>query len=269
MTSKGILIYAHNTSRYNYVNFANIAAKLASNNLNLPVSIITNSPNSVNFNYDQIIYQEVSNKQERYFYPNQKNEWFNTSRYTAFDLTPYDQTLLIDADYFIFSNNLSKVFDSNLEFACYDTVHDLVENQFNNFKKLGFSDATMCWATVIFFRKTQFSKLIFNFINYVHQHWDYYSNLYNFDPGIFRNDFALTIALHVLTESSVLSNENKLPGALINVYQPLKILKVKDNKEIILGCNEMQNSRYFKISNLDIHLMDKDDLASNINGFNI
>ena len=107
--SKGILIYAYSGVN-DYIRLAEVSAKLVNKHLNLPVSIVTDESISNNV-FDKIIYREKDSN---------NNQWHNKNRYSAYELSPYEQTLLIDADYFVFSNHLRQLFDTALEFACYN-----------------------------------------------------------------------------------------------------------------------------------------------------
>lgn len=264
MMSKGILLFAHNTSRYNYVKIADVAAKLANKNLELPVSIITSTPELVQFSYDKIIVQQLSNTQNREFEPGQVSEWHNTTRHTAYALSPYEQTLLIDCDYFLYTDNLKKIFDTATDFACYHTSYDLTGKQNKKINYLGYSDSPMFWATAIYFRKTKFANMVFDFVEHVKLHWEYYSYLYNFDRGTFRNDFALTIAMQTLTGQQSLPKQNRLPGELVNVPNFINIKDIRKNGEFVLSWNDSVVENIIRIKDMDLHLMNKDILLKNV-----
>ncbi len=262
--SKGILLFALDSDQYQYTAFADIAAFFASKNLNLPVSVITNNPNNLKFNYDHVIEQQVIKSQKREFSFGAVGDWHNLTRYTAYDLSPYDQTLLIDCDYFLYTDNLKRVFDTSAELCCFEKCYDLTQNNQERLNRLGFSDSPMFWATAIYFRKTQFSKLVFDFMENVRQNWQYYSCLYAFDSPMYRNDFSLTIALQVLTGQVNLPAANKLPGKLFNIGKNVTIKDIRPNGEFLIGWQDLSQEKIIRIRAADLHFMDKDFLTTNL-----
>ena len=95
--SRGVLLFAYNTDSVDYVKIAERAARLIEHNLKLPVTIITD--------------MQSPQTNERIGYKN-GSQWFNGDRYRAYELSPYDETLLLDSDYLIFDNSLIKILDT-------------------------------------------------------------------------------------------------------------------------------------------------------------
>ena len=63
------------------------------------------------------------------------------------------------------------------------------------------------WATVIMFKKSNRAKQIFEALEMVQNNYDHYANIHSFVGGVFRNDYALTLALKIVNgHSEVLSD---------------------------------------------------------------
>lgn len=249
--SKGIVIYAFN-SKFDYVKSAAYASKQAKKYLDLPVTLITNKKVK-NKAFDQvIIINDNSNAIRQYRTVDDTIidvDWFNGSRTTAYQYSPYDQTLLIDADYFMFNNSLKVMFDTNVEFACFDKINDITGGE-RDVVRLSDISIPMQWATVIYFTKCPLAQGIFTFMEKIKQDWEYYSHLYNFSSPTFRNDFALSIALQALTGYST-KNLNCLPGKLHTIFSNTDIVKVENNKVV---CFKHQLTY---VINTNVHCMNK------------
>jgi hypothetical protein len=120
-------------------------------------------------------------------------EWKNCDRHMAYELSPYDKTLVLDIDYFCFTDNLKSCFDTQHEFLVTSRAHDLAG--FNSFDLREFSMIPMVWATVLYFRKTEKVKKIFQTVKYVKDWYPYFVELYRINSKNFRNDYAFAIAL--------------------------------------------------------------------------
>jgi len=150
--SKGVILFAFNSTKFNYYDMAVATAKRINHFLNLPVSIITDTtsiPENIDYVFDNTIIAtaDTSNKRDR-------ETWINKGRYRVFELTPYDETLLIDTDYLVNSTKLLKTFELPTDFCCHEDTHFLMYNtpQIEMLNPYGFKTL---WATVIRFNKTK------------------------------------------------------------------------------------------------------------------
>ena len=53
--------------------------------------------------------------------------WNNKDRHMAYELSPYDTTLVMDIDYFSYTDNLLQFMDTSYDFLVPDQVHDLTQ----------------------------------------------------------------------------------------------------------------------------------------------
>ena len=253
--SKGIVIFAYNGA-YDYVDMARTSAALARRYLNLPVTLITDQ--AVDYpEFDTVIVQERTDPEQLKITDGELKPWHNQNRTTAYSLTPYEQTLLIDADYFIMNSRLKNLFDINLDFACYNTANDITgvaELQGN----VGNTSIPMQWATVIYFTKSELAEAVFNFMEYIKQHYEFYSLMYNFRADKYRNDFALSIAIQTLTGYNI-GNFAQIPGTLDSLMLGTDIVDINEQGEIVYTYPSIitRDMKFSKLKNTSIHILYK------------
>lgn len=256
--SKGIVMFAYNGA-YDYVAMACVSANLAKKYLGLPVTLITDRPVDDPV-FDSVIIQERTDPVQLKVTDGELKPWHNQNRSTVYNLTPYDQTLLIDADYFIMNSRLRHLFDTNLEFACYDTAND-VSDVMTLESRIGNTSIPMQWATVIYFTKNELAKSVFDFIEYIKQHYEFYSLMYNFRADKFRNDYALSIALQTLTGYNI-GNFAAIPGNLDTVTFGTTIVDVRDTGEVLYMYpgGVTRDMKVSKVKHTSLHILHKINL---------
>lgn len=184
MPSKGVLILYSNSAQLDYYKLSKLCSRLAEQYLNVPCTIQYIEPEQTNFR----TFRYPENKLE-------KTEWNNIGRFSAYDLSPYDETILLDSDYIVQSNTLANYFGCDHDFLCHNKSWDVTGNNvFRHDQYMTQNKFDMRWATVIYFKKTEKAKQIFKTWRSVYEHYDYYSKLFGFRRTPFRNDFAMSIA---------------------------------------------------------------------------
>jgi len=184
LPSKGVLILYSNSAQLDYYKLSKLCSRLAEQYLNVPCTIQYIEPEQTNFR----TFRYPENKLE-------KTEWNNIGRFSALDLSPYDETILLDSDYIVQSNTLANYFGCDHDFLCHNKSWDVTGNNvFRHDQYMTQNKFDMRWATVIYFKKTEKAKQIFKTWRSVYEHYDYYSKLFGFRRTPFRNDFAMSIA---------------------------------------------------------------------------
>lgn len=224
--TKGCVIFAYDGA-YPYLQIATRAAELVQQHLHIPVTLITDREYDKSV-FDQVIVKPRTDPEQLREFNGELRPWHNQSRSTVYHLSPYDQTLLIDADYFMFNNTLRPIFDTNTDFACFGSTYELGLTQTLE-KRIGATSIPMQWATVIYFTKSQLAESVFDFMAYIKQHYEFYSLLYGFRNHQFRNDYALSIALQTLTGYNT-GNYANLPGMLVTATNNVHITGIKSNR---------------------------------------
>jgi hypothetical protein len=193
---------------------ATIAGGLAKKNLGVPVSLVTD-PGTLNWLresgtlvkaqeiFDQII--EVARpytKNVRNLHDGFESKiipFVNSNRYSVWELSPYDQTLLIDSDYLIFSNKLNEYWSVDAPVMMGHSMTDLTGERGGILdSRVSETGVHMFWATTVMFDKSVESEFFFKLVDFVKDNYVYYADLFRFNPKQFRNDIAFSVAKHIM-----------------------------------------------------------------------
>jgi hypothetical protein len=277
--SKGIVIFAQNNSSIDYIKLSIFAAKQAQHYLDAPVSLVTDSMPWLNTNYpdhpfDQVIeVHEIAYKQKKAFFDgalsSKSLEWKNFARYQAYALSPYDTTLVIDSDFIINSGVLKPAFNRDADLQIYSQSMDLAHNRSTDeFERINDRGIPFYWATAFVFKKNPMMESFFDLISYIRTNWDYYKMLYNIDASLFRNDYAFSIAIHILNSKMDGNFTVELPGKMIYTRDKDVLVEIQDGTMQFLMEKKNYNGEYImaKTTNLDVHVMNKFSLSRFIDG---
>jgi hypothetical protein len=243
--------------------------------LQVPVSLVTDSkdwllasqPTAVDV-FDQIIAIDSDTTQTKKFYDGTLSAktliWKNLNRADCYELSPYDETLVIDSDYIISSNTLSAVWGSSKNFLIYNDSFDLAQwRDDSSFRYLNQLSIPFYWATAFYFKKTPDTNAFFDLIKSIKDNWSYYRALYNIDSTAFRNDFAFSIVLNMMGEEFF----GELPGKMNYILDRDVLIKIKENALQFLVEKKNYSGEYIatKTTGLDMHVMNKYSLVRCIN----
>jgi len=257
----GALLFVYNTDDTDYLKIAEFSAKNIKRWLNIPTTVVTDVEYESSV-FDKIITNSNTKSSKRYF-DDRKSvvEWRNSGRCDAYDLSPYEQTLLLDVDYIIASDQLKAVLDTSYEFICPDSAIEVSGTKGDN-PTFGKFNMKMFWATVIMFRKTKQSRIIFELIKMIENNFGHYANLYGFPETPYRNDYALSIALSIVSGHLETQNHS-MPWPMINIHPEHEVKKIDtDSFEITYKKTTSSREKLMrnKIKNQDIHVMGKSSL---------
>ena len=247
--SRGVLLFAFNTERTDYVKIAERSARLIHHTLNLPVTLITET-NTVVENFDTVVY--VDNVLKNYKVGEQ-GSWRNGDRFRAYELSPYDETLLIDSDYLMLDRNLLKLFDQQFDYRIM-THNDKPAGAWS--LNMGMFGLPYQWATTVLFRKTPRAEMLFDLVGRVQRNYTYYMRLYHMREGNFRNDYAFTIASNILNGYDLGINQG-VPWPMLTFADVINSITHKGSLLTI-----KERDRAYVIPQQNIHVMDKGYLLS-------
>jgi hypothetical protein len=260
--SKGALLFAFNSPKYNYYEMAVATAKRINHFLDLPVTIVTDKrslPYSIDYTFDNTIFAEADTSNKRDW-----GIWLNKGRYRAFDLSPYDETLLLDTDYMVNSSKLLKTFELPTDFCCHDTTSFLMHPGVPQEMLSSYSFNTL-WATAVNFKKTKRSELIFSSLKMIQDNFNHYANIHGFISVTFRNDYALTLATRIVN-GHMTPIEDVIPWNLVHVGKNTTIYRNNDdplNTEYTVMYDNWQRGKirkeYTIIKDMDFHVMNKEN----------
>ena len=257
--SRGALLFAFN-AKYDYYAMAVATAKRINHFLGIPVTVVTDEssiPEISSYTFDKtiVIAADKNNIRDHAI-------WINKGRYQAYELSPYDETLLLDTDYMINSDKLMKTFDMCDDFCCHDTTSFLMHPGVPQEVLSVYSFNTL-WATVVTFKKTPRAKQIFECLEMVQKNYDHYANIHNFVGGIFRNDYALSIALRIVNGHTT-NKQDIIPWNLVHVGKNTSIFRNSAepfNTKFTVMFDNWQRGKirkeYITISDTDFHCMNK------------
>jgi hypothetical protein len=275
----GALLFAQNNAATDYIKLAVFAARRVKEYLEIPVSLITDSPDWLLDNYpdhpfDQIlIINSTPFIQQKKFYDgslsSRVSDWKNQSRSSVYELTPYDTTLVLDSDYVINSSILSNAFNNDYDFQIYQNSFDLaLDRDFSDFKRINQYSIPFYWATVFVFRKNTTTQAFFDLIGHIKENWIYFKTLYNINSHVFRNDFAFSMAIHIMNGKSSGNFAKELPGKMVYALDTDLLVSTDGNKMKFLVEKKDCVGEYtlVKTTGLDVHVMNKFSLSRYIDG---
>jgi hypothetical protein len=249
--SKGIILFAFNSGSTDYVKIAERTASLMRRNLELPITLVTDTAVELTM-FDDI--KVIDNDFVNFKKDSHDKTWKNGYRYLAYDLSPYDVTLLLDVDYVVLDDSLLKLMDLDIDVLMPHRNQMINERENNNFKMGPFS-LDYYWATVVVFQKTKRAQMFFDLVKRIQDNYQYYTLLYSMASDNFRNDHAFTIADNVL-DGYVTYGKNTVPGTMLTIDKEVKSLELRDTQIIV------RQDRAHVIPRMDLHIMDKDYLLS-------
>ena len=279
--SKGIVIFAQNNEYINYAEQACACAGYARKNLSLfdEICLITNTetlePDEtlINEYFDRVIVSDSFQPDNVRLFKDTSDKltyapFKNMGRSDVYELSPYDETLVIDADYFIMNNVLDQVWDSDNDVMINCKYRDVSGRHKENIEYIDNFSIPMYWATVVYFKKSDFAENLFTLVSHIKYNYKYYYYLYNCSGNLFRNDFAFSMALHILN-GSVAFDVPSLPfNYLNNSFDLDDIYRVNSHNDIIMYCADAEritNHLLSRFKNVDIHIMNKKAIARCIN----
>jgi hypothetical protein len=261
--TQGVLLFAQNNQDVDYVAIANLAAIKVKEHLRVPVSVVTNDPVADHYVFDQVISVYDNSYSTKYFYDgatSKKLHWKNSSRVQCFNLSPYDETLVIDVDYIINSNTLSYCWNQPRDFLIYQKSFDLAPwRDAAEFKYVSDFSIPFYWATVFFFRKTLVTEGFFTIVDDIKSNWTYYKALHQIHSTTFRNDLAFSIALHMMNGMAADSFAGHMPGKMFYTLDQDFLIDIDKDKMKFLVQKESDPSSYIPLTTtgLDVHVMNK------------
>lgn len=275
--SCGVLMYAHNNTEIDYIRIACANALLVKYNLKVPVTLVTDKwtlewgikslgNDFINLCFEQIIIvnqdRHFTNKRTYSDASTSKTlQFYNCNHWEAFYLSPYDETLFIDADYLIMSSALANCWGNESDFLINSKIFDLGNVRDPYSRSIDDFGIKMYWATVIYFKKTEYSKFIFDTVKHIQENYAYYKHLYYFANGMYRNDHAFSIAIHMIngfTNNNTSVNELPITGLLMS-WDTHDIYKVNDINDITLYAEKPEKGQYLlvRLKGQDVHIMNK------------
>ncbi len=243
---KGVLLFCFDTVDHDYHKILERCVYLIKKNLKLEITVVTDMATykklkPLGFINYKLIEPETGNRKNG-------KVWLNVDRHMAYELSPYDVTLVMDIDYFPFTDTLRQFLNTKYDFLVSKSAYDLSDRNSFDYKNKSMID--MVWATVLVFRKCEKTKMIFDTVKYVKAYYSYFCDTYRIYDKRFRNDYAFAIALEQL--NGFISYDT-LPYKLPTLPPDCKVIDIDDT-----GLAWRQDDQINYINDQDVHVLNKE-----------
>jgi hypothetical protein len=242
----GALIFARNNEQIDYEALAQWSARNIQRHLGIPTHIVTDD--------------SAPATNARHFTDVGTVTWHNLNRMDAYRLSPWDRTLVLDADYVVASNQLQTILEVDQDFLAHRWAYDVTGcNNFEGLNYFGNNRMPMWWATVIMFRRSKQAELIFNSMQMIRDNWTHYRNLYKNTNATYRNDHALSIALGMVNGHTL--NHPGIPWNLASLTPEHCLAQLDQDCYRVDFVNTENRSRWIELRQ-DFHAMGKQQLGA-------
>jgi hypothetical protein len=197
----GALIFAFNNEKTDYVKMATWSAERIRRFLKIPVTLVTDAEDpGLSNRFEMVRRVAAQTGGSRYFEDYADTvSWHNAGRTNAYSLSPYEQTLVLDSDYVVCSDLLQQVLNAPQDFLAHRTAFNIARPEEPFLDTFGRNKFPMWWATVMMFRKGPTAQYIFESMEMIKNNYQHYRNLYGITERNYRNDYALSIALGIVS----------------------------------------------------------------------
>lgn len=279
--SRGVVIFGVNNDRIEYVRLAIMAAAFVKRNMGEDTRVCVISDNDSLAQYrdggdykpefkkwidDVVVIEGGGSLNERTYrdtrYYTFKANFKNETRSSVYDLSPYDETLLIDCDYLVCNDGLNAVWGNAEEVMIDKSAIGLMHNSMAPEEiRLNPYGIKMYWATVVYFKKGEKAKLLFDLVEHIKENWDFYKLTYDFPGHLFRNDYAFSIAIHILNGFTEDTFAVDLPEkTLLTALDFDQFYGITDHKTLHFFANDTKETWKFfatRLSGVSVHCMNK------------
>ena len=274
--TRGVCFFAYNNEQIDYIKLAMLASKYVKQHLDVPVTVITDAGSlswakqslkdyKLEDWFDNIVETKdemKDNVRKHYDSPwsSFDAQFSNSNKHKIWEYSPYDQTLLLDIDYIVRNNYLNHVWDNYTGVGMFRDAKS-IRNEAPAPRETWLFDAgvKMWWSTVIYFDRTESSKLFFDTWAHCAENYEFYRYLYNFPGKLFRTDYCVSIATHIL--NGMLENDvvNEFPGEMYFLDQKDDIIEVRDSEWICLSHDRQEQWKNILVNHsaIDLHVMNK------------
>ena len=281
MTTKGFLIYAHNNEEIDYGKMALCAALMIKHNLKENAVCLATDQGTIDwlrkekgdaivdyaFDHIKVLeWDEVTGKSGKKTFMDTASTaktltWHNRTRNSAYELSPFDETIILDSDVLVQDRAFDLVWGNNEDVMINRDALTL-EHRKPGYGEIRLDDMgiPMYWATMVYFQKTERAKLLFDLVAHVKDKYSYYQHVYEFPGKLYRNDYAFSIAIHMLNGFLENNEFKSLPvNTILSSFDTDELIAVKLN-ELTFLVQDSEQSWRFRVNNvkgLSVHTMNK------------
>lgn len=282
--TRGFLIYAHNNEEIDYGKIAVCCALMIKGHLEENTTCLVADQGTYDymkssmgeelvaqaFNHIKITdwsFQESSTKKQfnDTLSANKTLTWHNTSRSSAYEYSPFDETIVLDSDVLVQDNMFDKVWGNDEDVLINKEAITLMhEPPRERERRLESSSLTMYWATMIYFKKSERAKMLFDLVDHIKEKYAYYQHIYEFPGSLYRNDFAFSIAIHMLSGFQENQDFKSFPNPkILSSFDVDELISVEKGVMKFLMSSEENVWSFLvtKIKGITVHVMNKYSLV--------
>jgi hypothetical protein len=155
------------------------------------------------------------------------------------------------------------VLNAPQDFMAFRQAYDVTDPSKDFLSTFGRNRFPMWWATVMMFQKSNTAQYIFDCMTMIRSNWQHYRELYGITEKNYRNDYALSIALGIVSGHTLIVDD--IPWALASVMPESELTRYEDSVEY--WTVRYQSKGHLKMITLvgqDFHAMGKKYLEAAI-----
>jgi hypothetical protein len=262
--SRGFLIFAHNTPDIDYVHLAICCASTIKRNSVVPNITLVSDKETIEYMNDQYpdychLFENVIIQKDDAFRNGRKEmiydtrnrpvltDWHIVDRVMAYDLSPYDETILIDADVLVGDSKIDACWGSDENYLFPRPVRLLNYTHEDHERFISPYGILRERTTILYFRKSHETSLLFQLAAHVSDHIDFYQFSYGITDA-YRNDIGFSIGSHMLNGFKTLPEEQRLPFSFITCGGFNELFDVVGDNEFLFLMNDDADTASFNLN---------------------
>jgi hypothetical protein len=252
--TQGILLFAHDNEQIQYSLLAAWQARRIHKWLNKPVSIVTDLASAETLKqqnldtlFDHVIISDAETAQQK-IYTGELLTFKNVNRTHAYELTPYDETLVIDTDIAIQSDRLNLVWNNVEDYLVCGKCSDVFNRKWTALEYVHQMGIKFYWATLFYFKKTPQARQFIERCRHIQENYQEYIARHGIRDEYLRNDHVWSIAINQL-------GGVEIPTTLWFSIQDDPIVQMTEDTVIF---------EQAKIQGQDVHIMHKFSLMEHV-----
>jgi len=282
--SRGFLLFAHNNPEIDYGLIALICARLIKAHLRENTVCLATDEGTLKWLYESrgrelvnVSFDEIKIIQKadplgvpdsRIFHDSPSTArslpWHNATRPSAYAITPFDETILLDTDYLVMDRALDALWGGPDEVMIPRRTLNLNGSPatFVDRRISEHGGIPMRWATMIYFRKSPVAESLFALADHIRMTYGFWKQIHSLPGRLYRNDFAFALASHLLsgqTDGGTLIPD--VPGPpMLNSSDRDDLYAIPEAGSLVFLCedaNKQHRVRAVRTDGLSVHAMNK------------
>jgi hypothetical protein len=269
--SQGFLLFAHDNEKINYGALAVWCAKRIHRWLDRPVSLVADAVTIRKIRasgldldvFDRVLTNSSETTQVKR-YKDELLTFHNLDRSNAYDLSPYDETIIIDTDIIVQSTSLNRLWNSNHDMVFCRHTRSVFGHSHPDLEYVSTYGIDFFWATEFYFRKGEEAKVFFETCKWIRDNYGWFARVYAFDPNLMRNDFVWSIAVHQLGGKDHSNWAAQMPWPLFFTTNWGYVEELSDDSVVLSHWIDTAKDTFdvCRVNSKDVHVMNKQSLQT-------